>query len=42
MEAEPISGGRFIVDDRVIDGISFVDVQEDVTVDDNESERFEW
>lgn len=42
MEAEPISGGRFIADDRVFDSLAFVDVHPDGTVDNNDSERFDW
>lgn len=39
--AEPISGGRFIVDDRVLSDIRFIKVGEDGSVLDNESERFD-
>lgn len=40
-EAEPISGGRFIVDDQVLGEIKFIDVAEDGSVGDNEGERFD-
>lgn len=38
--AEPISGGRFIVHDRVLRELHFVDVAEDGSVFDTDGERF--
>lgn len=40
-QAEPITKGRFILDDLVVGDIRFVEVAEDGSVDDNEAERFD-